>query len=138
MSPINHIYAPSDKSWDYENPLTVAAIRDELVYQLSSINEFTIDKNSSHIHITHKYYDRAEFVLYRIHIWNPSNPPVFIINCEDLSQVLQNELEQLKESNFGLFDRVVTDAIQSLLEAINHRYYHISNIAYKITWGFEA
>jgi hypothetical protein len=111
--------------------------KDELTFQLSSANEFTIDKNNSHIHITHKYYDRAEFVLYRINTWNPSNPPVFIINCADLSQVLQNELKQLKESNIGLFDRVVTDAIQSLMEAINQRYYHISNIAYKITWRFD-
>ena len=37
--------------------------KDELTFQLSSANQFTIDKNNSHIHITHKYYDRAEFVL---------------------------------------------------------------------------
>lgn len=116
---------------------TVAATKDELTFQLSSVQSFTINEDTSHINITHKYYDRAEFVLYHINTWDPSNPPVFIINCADLSQVLQNEQEQLKESNFGLFDRVVTDAIQSLMEAINHRYYHINNIAYKITWRFE-
>jgi|SRR5215831_6686871 len=116
---------------------SAAAIIDELTYQLSSACSFTIDENSNHIRITRKYYDRAEFVLYRINIWDPSTPPVFIINCSDLTKALQNELERLKESEPRLFDRVVTDAIQSLMEGINERYYHVSGVAYKISWRFD-
>jgi hypothetical protein len=122
---------------DDNSSFSAAALVDELRYQLSFANSFTIDENTSQIRITHKYYDRAEFVLYRTNIWNPSNPPVFVINCSDLSQVLRNELEQLKESNFELFDRVVTDAILSLMEGINERYYHVSDVAYKISWRFD-
>jgi hypothetical protein len=118
-------------------PWSTAAITDELTYQLSSACSFSIDMNSKQIHITHKYYDRAEFVLHHINIWDPSIPPVFIINCSDLTKALQNELERLKESDPRLFDRVVTDAIQSLMEGINERYYHISGVAYKISWRFD-
>ena len=127
----------SSKSPGYHSHWSTLAIVDELTYQLSSACAFTIDENTKQIHILHKYYDQAEFVLYRINIWNFSKPPVFVINCADISQVLQNELEQLKESNFRLFDRVVTEAIQSLMEAINDRYYHVSGIAYKISWRFD-
>ena len=128
---------PATMQHDDNSPRTTAAIFDELVYQLSSASSFTIDENTGHIHITHKYYDRAEIVLYRINIWNPSTPPVFIINCSDISPVLQKELEQLKRSDPRLFDRVVTDTIQALMEGINERYYHVSGVAYKISWRFD-
>ena len=122
---------------DYNSSFSAAAIVDELRYQLSFANSFTIDENTSQIRITHKYYDRAEFVLYRINIWDPSMPSVFVINCSDITPALQKELEQLKESNPRLFDRVVTDAIQTLMEGINERYYHVSGVAYKISWRFD-
>lgn len=115
---------------------TITYTRDELIFQLSSSNEYAIDKTKQ-IHITHKYIDRAEFVLYRINIWDPSKPPIFIINCSDITLTLQKELEQLKKTDPQLFDRVVTDAIQSLMEGINERYYHISSVAYKISWRFD-
>ena len=122
---------------DDDSPYSAAAIADELMYQLSSTCSFTIDENTNQIHITHKYYERAEFVLYRINIWDPSIPPVFIINCSDITPGLQRELEQLKESDHRLFDRIVTDAIQSLMEGVNERYYHARGVAYKITWRFD-
>ena len=117
---------PATMQHDDNSPRTTAAIFDELVYQLSSASSFTIDENTGHIHITHKYYDIAEIVLYRINIWNPSTRPV-----------LQKELEQLKRSDPRLFDRVVTDTIQALMEGINERYYHVSGVAYKISWRFD-
>jgi len=114
-----------------------SAITDELTYQLSSTCSFTVNENNNHIHITHKYYDHAEFVLYRINIWNPSTPPVFIINTSDLTKPLQYGLEQLKRHSPEHFDKAVTEAIQSLMEGINERYYHVSGVAYKITWRFD-
>lgn len=115
---------------------TVAATKDELIFQLSSVRSFTINENTRAIYITHKYYEQAEFVLYRINIWNPSTPPIFIINCADLSRTLLCELAQLKKTDPPIFDRIVT-AIQSLMEGINERYYHVSGIAYKTAWRFD-
>ena len=50
--------------------LSNAAIRDELSFQLGSaaICEIT---NDGHIRIVHKYFARAEYVLYRVGIWKP-------------------------------------------------------------------
>ena len=127
------------RTYQYDNsPYSAAAITDDLTYHLSSTYGLSINDNTGQIHITHKYYDRAEFVLYRINIWDPSAPPpIFVINCSDIPPALQKELEQLKESDPRLFDRVVTDAIQSLMEGINDRYYHVSGVAYKISWRFD-
>jgi hypothetical protein len=114
--------------------LSSAAIRDELAFQLGSAATREIT-NDEHIRIDHKYYARAEYVLYRISIWKIS--PVFVINCSDLSQQLQEELEKLKKNDTGLFDKTVTEAIQSLMESVNQRYYHVSGVAFKVSWRFE-
>lgn len=117
-----------------KNRLSVGAIKDEIIYQLSSkciINWKTLE-------ITHKYFRRAEFVLYRINLWNPAAPPVFIINTSDLTPQLYAELEQLKVSSPRQFDKVVTEAVQTLLEGINKRYYHTAGLPYKVTWRFES
>lgn len=71
----------SDEVW------TTAAVKDELTFQLSSVCSFKIDENTQEIHITHKYYDRADFVLYRINVYKP--PPVFIINLSDIPPKLR-------------------------------------------------
>lgn len=112
---------------------TTSAIIDELISQLSSASVFIIDEDTGTIRIKHKYYDQAEFCLYRINIWKIS--PVFVINCSDLSKQLQNELEQLKNSDPRLFDKTVTEAIQSLMEGVNQR--HVSGTAFKVSWRFE-
>ena len=97
-----------------------------------TIYEITKD---GHIIIDHKYYAQAEYVLYRVSIWKPS--PVFVINCSDLKKQLLNELEQLKHCDPRLFDKTVTEAIQSLMESVNQRYYHVSGAAFKVLWRFE-
>ena len=114
--------------------LSTAAIRDELSSQLGSatIYEITTD---GHIIIDHKYYTSAKHILYRVSIWKPS--PVFVINCSDLKEQLLNELEQLKNCDPRLFDKIVTEAIQSLMESINQRYYHVSSTAFNVLWRFE-
>jgi hypothetical protein len=116
---------------------TIAAIEDELAFQLSSTNSSILNENTHEIRITHKYYDRAKFVLYRINIWNPSTPPVFIINTSDLTKQLRYELERLKLHSPLEFDKVVTEVIQALMEGINQRYYRVSGVAYKISWRFD-
>ena len=115
---------------------TTAAVKDELIFQLSSAISFKIDENTQAIHITHKYYDQADFVLHRINVYKP--PAVFIVNLSDITPKLRSELWQLYEDSPETFDRIVTDAVQSILESINERYYHVSNIAYKVRWRFDA
>ena len=62
---------------------------------------------------------------------------IFVINTSDLSPTLCNELEQLKRLDPRGFDELVTESIQSLMEGVNKRYYHVSGVAYKISWRFD-
>ena len=124
-----------------ESILTHAAIKDELVYQLSSTCPYEVVMDDSrvtpHILFRAKYYEQAEFILYRINTWNSKTPPTFVINTSDLTKKLKNELEQLREKDLLGFDKLVTEAVQSILESVNQRYYHINGIAYKVSWRFE-
>jgi len=124
-----------------EQRLTYAAVKDELVYQLSSKCPFEVVENDNglvpYIRFRSKYYEQAEFILYRINTWNHKTPPVFIINTSDLTRLLYSELEQLKAISPRQFDKLVTEAVQTLLEGINKRYYHIAGLPYKVTWRFE-
>jgi hypothetical protein len=119
-----------------------AALKDELVYQLSS----RIRMNWPTLEISHKYHERAKSVLYRINLYNLSaidvrgaaqSKGIFVINTHDLLPPLRNKLEQLKRSDPRGFDQLVTEAIQTLLEGINERYYHIAGLPYRVTWRFE-
>ncbi len=114
---------------------TVAATKDELTFQLSTVRSFTINENTKAIHITHKYNEQAEFVLYHINIYNPR--PEFIINCSDLTSRLLSELKRLRRSSHRTFDKIVTEAVEAILEGVNERYYHLSGIAGKIRWRFD-
>jgi hypothetical protein len=116
---------------------TLAYIQDQLTYELSSAASFIIDKERNAIHITHKYYEQAKTVLYRIKVYNPSTPPLFIIYTSDLTPSLKIELSQLEQREPERFRMLVTEAVQTILEGINKRYYHIAGIAYRVTWRFE-
>ena len=118
--------------------LSRAALKDELVYQLSS----RIRMNWHTLETSNKYHDRAKSVLYRINLYDVSaidvmaaqSKGIFVIKTHDLLSPLRNELEQLKRSDPRGFDEIVTEAIQTLLEGINERYYHIVGLPYKVTW----
>jgi hypothetical protein len=142
---VNNSFNSRHKFLDKEKPIykycaldywSLAYVKDELTCQLSSTCSFTINKEAGQIHITHKYYDKAEWHLNRINVWDPSTE--FVINLSDLTLRLQNELEQLHNSSPQTFDKVVTEAVQTILESVNQRYYHVNGLSYKIKWRFAA
>jgi hypothetical protein len=87
-----------------------SALKDELVYQLSS----TVKMNLKTFEIISKYHEQAKSVLYRINLYDFSaidiaadkSKGIFVINTSDLSPTLCNELEQLKGSDPKAFDEV--------------------------------
>jgi hypothetical protein len=120
--------------------LSKGALKDELVYQLSSAAK--VDFKT--LEIVDKYHEQAKTVLYRINLYDLSavdiatadSKAIFVINTSDI-KVLYAELERLKSSDPRGFDEVVTEAIQTLLEGVNKGYYHIAGLPYKVTWRFE-
>lgn len=62
---------------------------------------------------------------------------IFVINTSDLTPTLCSELEQLKRSDPKGFDELVTEGVQTILEGINKRYFHIAGLPYKVTWRFD-
>lgn len=118
-----------------------AALKDDLVFQLSSLRK----TNWNTFETSYKYHERAKSVLYRINLYDLSaiditaddSKGIFVINTSDLLPSLREELEQLKGSSPRAFDEVVTEAVQTLLEGINKRYYHVAGLPYKVSWRFE-
>jgi hypothetical protein len=121
--------------------LSRGALKDELVYQLSSAAKMDLKI----FEIVDKYHERAKAVLYRINLYDLSaidtattdSKAIFVINTSDITEGLYFELKQLKESDPKGFDELVTEAVQTLLEGINNRYYHIAGLPYKVIWRFE-
>ena len=121
--------------------LSRGALTDELTYQLSS----SANMDLKTFEIIDKYYERAKSVLYRINLYDLSaidiatadSKTIFIINTSDITEALYAELEQLKGIDPKGFDELVTEAVQTILEGINNRYYHIAGLPYKVTWRFE-
>ncbi len=121
--------------------LSRSALKDELTYQLSS----TVKMNLKTFEIIDKYHEQAKSVLYRINLYDFSaieiasakSKGVFIINTSDISLALYHELLRLKNSDPKGFDELVTEAIQTILEGINKRYYHIAGLPYEVPWRFE-
>jgi hypothetical protein len=114
---------------------TTAALEDELTFCLCSVNLYVIKEDTKEIHISHKYYDQAESIIYRINVWQP--PPVFVINVSDLTLRLNKELKKLMISPEAL-NGVVIQSIGRIFENIDERYYHLSGIMNRIKWRFEA
>lgn len=130
-----------------------------MVYQLSSKTAIDWDKLVNQLRFeiridwdalqtSQKYYEQAKAVLYRINLYDLSvidinttstikSKAVFIINTSDLTRSLRTELEQVHDIDPMGFDKVVTEAVQTLFEGINARYYHITGLSYKVTWRFE-
>ena len=63
-------------------------------------------------------------------------PPIFIINTADISKSLYVELEHLKQTNPRAFDKLVTEAIGTIFEGINERYFHVTGLPNKVNWRF--
>ena len=109
-------------------------IKDELTFQLSSAKSTLINEKTHTTQTVNKYHKLAEFVLYRINIYRPQ--PEFLINRSDLTPRLQNELEQLYKNSPKIFEKIVTESVQTILESVNQRYYHVNGIPYKVRWRF--
>ena len=107
---------------------------DELVYHLCSINSCIVDKFSKQIVISHKYLDRAEWIIYRINLWKPV--PKFTINRSDLTNVLKQKIADSCHGPTDL-DETMTRTVRRILEAVNPRYFHLSGIYGKVRWGLE-
>ncbi|HEY7108572.1 MAG TPA: hypothetical protein VH415_04010 [Nitrososphaeraceae archaeon] len=118
------------------------ALKDELIYQLSSSAKMDLKT----FEMIDKYHEQAKTVLYRINLYDLStvdiastdSKAIFVIHTSDITKVLYAELEEVKRSDPRGFDELVTEAVQTILEGINKRYYHIAGLPYKITWRFEA
>ena len=121
--------------------LSRSALKDELTYQLSS----TVKMNLKTFEIIDKYHEQAKSVLYRINLYDFSaieiasakSKGVFIINTSDITLTLYHELLRLKNSDPKGFDELVTESIQTILEGVSKRYYHIAGLSYKVPWRFE-
>jgi hypothetical protein len=113
---------------------TTNFIKDELTFQLSNTKSTLLDEKTDTTYTVNKYHKLAEFVLWRINIYRP--PPEYLINRSDLTPRLQNELEQLYKSSPKIFEKIVTESVQTILEAVNQRYYHVNGAQYKVRWRF--
>jgi hypothetical protein len=108
---------------DVDSNYTTRALIDELFFCLCSVNAFTIDGNTKEIRISHKYYDQAEWLIYRVPIWKPA--PHFIINISDLTAKLKKELEDLISTPDTL-EKILIKAVGRIFENVDFRYYHLS------------
>jgi hypothetical protein len=113
---------------------TLEKIVDELVYRLGSINSYVINNVTKHISISHKYYDQAEWLIYRINVWRPI--PEFIINKSDLTHRLKKEIADLRSTPTTL-NEVMTEVVRRILEAVDSRYYRVSSIYGNVRWRIE-
>jgi hypothetical protein len=123
-------YYPSYHYNNYTNkeqqatPWTNAKIVNDLSFLLCTVFSAVIDEKTGEILITHRYYDQAEKILYRIPVWK--SPPPFLIELFDLTKKIKRELRDLKKSNRRIFESVVKEAVGILFENINSKYYHLS------------
>jgi hypothetical protein len=107
---------------------------DELVLCLGSVSSYDLNEVTKQIYITHKYYDHAEWFIYRINVYKPT--PQFIINRSDLSNRLKKEIVCLRSTPTTL-NEVMTTAVRRIVESVNPEYYHLSGIHGKIRWRLE-
>jgi hypothetical protein len=108
---------------------------DKLVSCLGSVNSYDINEVTKQIYITHKYYDYAEWFIYRINVYKPT--PQFIINRSDLTNRLKKEIASLRSTPTTL-NEVITTAVRRIIESVNPEYYHLNGIHGKIRWRLEA
>lgn len=110
---------------------TIAALKDELIKQLSSMLETSGNTENNDENTIYKYHIYAKKLLYRINLAKPV--PIFEISIADLSQEIVQELQELDQETLN---EVVIDAISRLYESVNFDYFHTTEIRGKIKWGF--
>jgi hypothetical protein len=124
---------PNDKNLSYKS-WTADHTRDELTLQLFITKSTQLDGNTLTVLTVNQYQKLAESVLYRTDLCKPA--PEFLINESDLTSRLRNELERLRKSSQKMFDKIVADSVQTILESVDKQYHHVSGIPYKVRWRF--
>lgn len=113
-------------------PRTANAIRDAFILQLFSTKSSILDEKTLAVYTVNKYQKLAQFILYRINLYKPA--PEFLIDKSDLTPRLRFELERLRKSSSKIFEKIVTDSVQTILESVDKQYHHVSGIPYKVSW----
>lgn len=111
---------------------TLAALEDELVKTISSHNIIHIeedDDGNEYIRIMHDYLEQAEWLLYRINVYQPILE--FIIFEDDIPKRLVKALE--RQGKKGMYC-IVTNAVRRVLESVNEEYFHTNGIYGKVKW----
>jgi hypothetical protein len=103
---------------------TTERLVDELILCLCDSRSYTVDEKTGHISITHKYYEQAEYLFYRIPVWKPTPP--FVIFIDDLTPKIIEELEKLYRSNPHVLQYILKMAVGAIFENIGPKYYHRS------------
>ena len=111
---------------------TPAAIEDELLFTLSSKDEYEFyeDKyGNRQKHSFHPYLNQAEGLIYKINVYDPL--PEFVIWQNDIPFALAEALQDLGKV---MMKRVITNVVRRIYESVNPEYYHKNGIHGKIKW----
>jgi hypothetical protein len=114
---------------------TKEGLIDELVFRVGSITSFEINEVTKEISISHKYYDRAEWLIYRINRYKPI--PEFVFNLSDLTYRSKREVTRLLVSAPATLNDVMTNTVRRIVEAVDPKYYHLAGIHGKIRWRID-
>ena len=85
------------------------------------IDELYLNLMSIRKGLVRKYQEQAENLIYRIPVYRPT--PSFFVELHDLSYKVKQELHSLDDK---ILDRVMKEAIASIFENINERYFLLS------------
>jgi hypothetical protein len=121
-----------------ESPIefwTKERLTDELVFRVGSTTSFEINEVTKEIYVSHKYYDRAEWLIYRINRYKPI--PEFVFNLSDLTYRLKKEVMRLLVSAPATLNDVMTNTVRRIVEAVDPKYYHLAGIHGKIRWRID-
>jgi hypothetical protein len=105
-------------------PWTTAKIIDQFQTDLARAHKYVVNAEFGHTLIVAKYYEMAEYLMFRIPVYRPIPP--FQIDVRDLSPNLKRELAGLKRLDTSMFWRVTKMAVACIFENLNFDYFHRS------------
>jgi hypothetical protein len=105
-----------------EEEWTTECLTEKLLLNLASTKETIINNNGRAIPVR-KYICRARELMKWIPLTRPA--PEFIINVNDLTPKIKNEIGSLSDSHRTL-QYILTQAVGRIFENLDFEYYHIS------------